>query len=566
MFSQFPKALNQDTYPQAWAYMSKKLRHSKKCYVSEHIIERVGHSLFFLMMLVLVCGMLYTHLPFPGLREFFQKAPWFTDLWVTIYASYLRPVSAALDLPRLYGDLAVCLAAAWGIPFLACAVLNGCVQLLYWPQLTPMPAEVSQQEAAQTLLNTGRAAKRNGKRANVKTGSSTPMLFLLVMGVILTLFIVEIIQDKPEAMGSMLAKEKYTIYACTFLALFSFGLVSLPLTWLLKLLHWCPIPKGHFTAMEAYLAATMPQEAQSGEDQGQLHQAFPVTDPDSLPKGFFHRDILFSRLTGFPSPITAETFSKAWRWGARKLQWAQKRVPVSQITNLIAHPIYLLVLLVLSFGALYQQQIPLVNAFLDKAPKLVELWQNIRLFLYGTGSTTLQQGIAWAQFLYLVPLALSCLVTLVIVLVYHPKTKARDVSDTPTEQARQLCLLLREAKSKAAAPKRTVVATCNVIFGAVWLFVVFGLILFALGNPEFKDAVFDKAHLANWGLFLVFLVMAIGYRILALPLTLCLKLLSFTWVPKKALKVAEDWFSLCEDAVAPSGETPTETQPLSLEE
>lgn len=561
MFPHFPDALTQDTYPQAWEYVSKKYRRSRKCYVTAQIIERVGHWLFFALMLFLVCGLLYIHLPIPGLPEFFGKAPWFTDTWTRLYESHLQPLSARLTMPRLYGDLAICLALAWGFPFAVCALLAGLVHLVYWPRLVPMAEADTQLETAQALLNTARAAKRNASRAKVQTSSSTAMLFLLTMGVLITLFAVEIIQTNPTALASLLDSQKYLIYACVFAALFSYGIVNYPLVLLLKLLCLFHIPRSVITAMEAHLNSLMPQSASAGEDSS---HAFPVTDPASLPQGFFAKEVLFRRLTGFPSPITAETFPKACRWAARKLQWAQRRVPVARVTGLIAHPIYLMVLLVLSFGTLYQQNIPLVNAYLDKAPQIVSLWKQIRLFLYPATASTFQQGLAWARFLYLVPLALSCLAALAVFLVYHPKPRKPDPSDTPAEQARQLCLLLREVKSKSKPPKQDILAVCNILFGAVWLFVAFGLLLFAFGNPETRDYVFDQAHLANLALFLAFLVMALCYRIIALPLTLFLRLICTTWVPKQVLSLSEDWFARCEDAASSS--TPENTAALTDEE
>lgn len=562
MFFRFPSELNSETYPQAWQYAAGKFRQSQKCSVIHQIVDRTGHYLFLATMLIFVCGLLYTHLPFPGLQEFFQKAPWFTDNWAKLYSAFLQPVARIFPFSQLFNDLAACLLIAWGIPLAVSAVLALLVQLLYRPQLPAMPSVMTEQEAALTLLNTTRAAKRNRNLVKANCTNSTSMLFLLIMGLILTLFAVTLIQDKPQAMGAMLTKEKYTIYAGAFLGLFSYSVFNYPLALLLRLLYLCPIPNAHIHAMEDYLNQFSPAGKKTGSQDG-APQDFPATDPASLPSGFFSKDVWFSRLSGFPCPITVETFPKAWHWADKKRQWASKKALAAQITEWIAQPMYALVLLVLTFGALYQYNDPAVNAFLNKAPKLIGLWKNIQLFLYSPDAPPLQQGLAWAQFLYLVPLVLSALAALVIFLTYHPISRQRDTSASPMEQSRQLYLLLREGKVKSQSVKTRITGTCNTIYALIWAFLAFALVIFSIQDPTSYGLIEENGTRVGWIVFAIFLGTALGYRIIALPLTFALKLLTHTWIPKKALDLAEEWFTRCEESTPAESvqeqEMPSET-------
>ncbi len=265
-------------------------------------------------------------------------------------------------------------------------------------------------------------------------------------------------------------------------------------------------------------------------------------------------------LSSFPNPVTAENFPAAWRYADRKLRWAKKKNLVSRVTVSFAQPIFAAVLVVLAYGLLFENGGNLVNLYLGQLPPIVQAWERIQTFLYQSADTTLQKGLVWAVCLYLLPFAVAAAFTLLILLVYHPQRRSIDPGDDAAEQARQLCLTLRDAKAKSRPPLSNTATFCNVCFAMIWGVLLFGFILFCLQNPEAKELIERQAHTTSVVLAVVFFALLFGYKLICLPLTLLLRLLAHNSVPKYALEESERWFFQCEQAREPSEAGITQTE------
>lgn len=267
---------------------------------------------------------------------------------------------------------------------------------------------------------------------------------------------------------------------------------------------------------------------------------------------------------GFPQPVTRETFPDAWKYAGRKLRWAKKRGVIARTILPLAHPFYTAAMAFLSFGIFYGRVHPLVTKYLNQQPGIVAVWQKFQGVIYASAETEAQKRVVWAVLLYLIPFALSVVLALLISLCYYPKGRKPDPSDSAMEQARQMCITLREAKAASKAPKSHVVGFCNFAFALVWCVVILGFLLFCQKEPSVKAWIEENTARFNVALFAAFVVLAAGYWLLSLPLTLAQRLLTLTIVPKKAMAAAEDWFVQCE-AASDSANAQEAPQPTAAE-
>ncbi len=549
MLPRFPTVLTNETFPQAWQYTAKKYVHSRKCHTAENLVERTGHFLFLLLLLFSVNGLLYARLPFPALREFYGKAPWFAELWQQFDRELLLPAAAKLPLDGLWAEILLCLLFSWLVSFGAACLLFSLILLLSRPETPAMPEDPQSLDGAQTLLNTARAAA--AQRPRHPAASSASMFYLLAMIILFTLFLVPCLQD-GSVFATVAPDDRMLCCIAAFGAMVCYGIANWPLAFALRLLCRCSIPPSAMEQMETYLN----QLTKASQPEAPVQTA-PFTDPDSLPRGF-SKVCSPAWLSGFPEPITAETVSQAWRWADRKLRWAEKGKRMYQAASLVSAPLFAIGLTAFVFDLLCQLESPVIQLYLTKLSRVVSFWEGIRPMLYPAGSSYVQQGIAWATVLYLIPLALSAAAALAVGLAYHPKARHLDPTDPPAEQARQLCLILREAKSKSKPQKTNLAGLCNILFAALWGILAFGLVVFYLEDPVMNAVIQEHGTRIGLIVFVLFVGMSVAYRLIALPLTLPLYWFCSTWIPRSVLTLSEDWFSRCEEA-ALSHNCPTTT-------
>jgi len=127
-------------------------------------------------------------------------------------------------------------------------------------------------------------------------------------------------------------------------------------------------------------------------------------------------------MAGFPTPITKENFPKAWRVIRRKYKKAKVAASIRKIAKPIGEFLFFPIFLMLAFGASISFTTPNVSALIGRIPVIPGLWQKLSGILYGSADTVLGYVLRSALFLYAIPLTVFLVVSLIIVLVYHPKT------------------------------------------------------------------------------------------------------------------------------------------------
>ncbi len=255
-------------------------------------------------------------------------------------------------------------------------------------------------------------------------------------------------------------------------------------------------------------------------------------------------------LASFPKTVNTESFSSAWTWAERRLRRAKRASLIGRVSLPAAQPFFFAAMMLLLYSLLYDCGGPLVMAYLKQAPQILDWWKQLRLHLFPNGETGLDQAKVWAVLLWAVPFCAAGIAAAPVALLYHPRRRALDSGDSPAEQARQLCLLLREAKAKTQRRDSDLAGFCFLFFAMFWAALLLGFILFCQKNPATRAAVDAMAHTTNLLLFVSFVILILCYRLIYLPLGFMLRLLRLCPVPNAALEGAEGWFSHCADLEA----------------
>ncbi len=551
----YPEIIHKETFPDAWSYASTRLRRAKQCRLLQALIDPVVHWSFLAVFLFLSLGMLYTRLDLPGFPELFQKGPAFPDAWFRFSGEVLTKLPCPGFLPPLAWEILICLGISWLVPLALALALTALVLLLYRPRLREIPAGDDETAGAKALIGLLRDIKRQRSKSTRQNSAVTSFVFLIGMGLLLCVYLFNrsiadsALTDTILADRNLSIKLAVLVFGCFFL----YGAANYPLMVLVRLLCRCRIPAPFAAKAENYLKSLLPPE-----------EADTILSVPLLPEPkLWHRcrDALTSRLLqigfvqklldnpmGFPVPLKEASFPDAWKWANKKLCWAKKKRLMAKAAAVAAYPFFTSVLLIFTYGNLYDLHSPLLSRYLSAWPTLVGLWEKARPVLYENTVTPRQQQSLQLFLLYLVPLAACAAVALIVALLYHPRRRDVEPSDSPQEQANKLCQLLQTATAEARPPKDEIRGFCHTAFACLCFLFWVMYIPFTLSTEAV--ALAGSGLLSQSVKYLVLAAMGftLGYWVLRLPLTICIRLLSFCHVPSRALAEAESWLERCQNS------------------
>ena len=239
----------------------------------------------------------------------------------------------------------------------------------------------------------------------------------------------------------------------------------------------------------------------------------------------------------FPNPITPENFPAAWRCVRRKYKQARVKAAIRRVAKPVGEILFFPAFLMLAYGAAASFSTANIQAFLGKLPVVSPLWLQLKELLFGSASTVLDYIIRAAGFLYVVPFAAFLVVSLLIVLVYHPK--GFSASGDLYQDAQALWTMTRYAQTDAKRKGGDLPGTLSLISGILFavgaLFIIFYWLLFPGGDSLLAGiGVYQTLRLFGLALILIF-----AYAPLAFPLGLLMKLIHWCPGAKRMAQAAE---------------------------
>jgi len=242
-------------------------------------------------------------------------------------------------------------------------------------------------------------------------------------------------------------------------------------------------------------------------------------------------------MAGFPSPITKDNFSDAWRYVTRKYRWANKKAKMRTVALTLGQVLYLPGFLIMMLCAVCTLTPRSVTSFIEKAPFLVRFWNRLSGLLFAGMETTGQQLARCALILYGLPLAVFFAVSILILLLYHPKASKPSGSDR--QDAEALWYMARHAKGLGTKKGPDVTGFPAILCGALAGAGTLGLIIYWVTDPVGKALFLQQGFSTTLTFFALALILIFSYNIIILPLLLVMKAFCACPMPKRLSTEAE---------------------------
>ena len=232
----------------------------------------------------------------------------------------------------------------------------------------------------------------------------------------------------------------------------------------------------------------------------------------------------------YRSPITDANFLEAWDYGSRKCREAKKKRAIRKIVIPVSQVLFFLCFLVVTYGIAYDGFPELVRSFLNKIPYSAEIWQQISVPLLDSAQGYGQQLLRLGIFVYGLPLAVTLVLWLLVVLIYHPRTPA--LSNDKDLYSRDLFVVSQQAYQYRTPKYISSLPFLSLFFAIILIGSCVAFMLYYKNHPAVYEVLQWGMAQASFyfvmGCFLAFL----AYLLFNLPLRLVVSLLYTCKVPK----------------------------------
>lgn len=242
-------------------------------------------------------------------------------------------------------------------------------------------------------------------------------------------------------------------------------------------------------------------------------------------------------MAGFSSPITRDNFPSAWRYVTRKYRWAKKKSKMRSIGLTMGQVLYFPGFLILMLGAVCTLTPRSVTSFVEKAPFLVRFWNRVSGIVFAGADTAGVQLLRLAFLVYGIPLAVFLIISLIILLAYHPR--AIKLSGNHRKDAEALWSMARHAQNMARENEKDINGPLAIFTGIAAAAGAVAVIIYWITDPVGKELAAQQRLSTNLKLFALALILIFSYNIINLPLAVVMKLICGCSVPKRLSSAAE---------------------------
>ena len=241
----YPSPITAENFKTAWKYIARKQRWSMKKSMIRRLAVMLAQIVYGCVFVILATGVIYERSG-ASARLFLEQIPAVTDWCCRVSAAVLA------GAPEGSAWIFRCIGLLYLLPFCVAIPPAVLVIFLYHP-ITPKQTGNMGEDAWQLWGMAKRAQEAAGKRWN-----DTAVIFSSLLGLFVIMF----------ALGEMSGSEQGPMQAVLYGAgvVLCYHAVNLPLRLLLKLLHFCYIPKSMTADAEKYYALLKSPTTESSAD------------------------------------------------------------------------------------------------------------------------------------------------------------------------------------------------------------------------------------------------------------------------------------------------------------
>ena len=242
-----------------------------------------------------------------------------------------------------------------------------------------------------------------------------------------------------------------------------------------------------------------------------------------------------------PSPIAAENFQSAWKVITRKRRWSIKKQMIRWLATFSGQLTFFFLFLFLAMGIIYEMGGPLVRDYMDQIPMVGHWWSRFAAPFFADMSGEIVRILYCIGALYLLPLATTIPLAMVISLLYHPRTPKQ--TGNMKQDAGQLHQLAKHAQACAWDKSSYIRKICVFSMGAIMIWFAVGLLYFTYGHPPLQESVAPIALRTNLGSIMYCAGAFLLYRVMNIPLRKLIRGLYFCNVPASMVTDTADYYT-----------------------
>lgn len=243
--SHCPAPITAENFQTAWKCIARKRRWSMKKELIRRVSVSVSQILYFFVFLILALGVFY-EMGGPLVRRFMDQFEEVGIWWHMVSDPVLAGASGEAE------RILRCAGVLYLLPFCTVLPFAALIALLYHPR-TPKQTGDLQQDAWQ-LRSLAKHAQVYAQRKE----NDTAKICSFFMGIVMVLFVLGMMlyaYEDDSLRNEVVAQAHLANLRCFLygVAIFlCYRIVNLPLKWMLKLLHYCHVPKDLVPLTEAY--------------------------------------------------------------------------------------------------------------------------------------------------------------------------------------------------------------------------------------------------------------------------------------------------------------------------
>ena len=255
----FPDIITKSNFSQAWAFVAGKNAEAKCKTAIEKTVAILGNFLF-LAVVLFTCYAAAWQVDLPIPEDYLAQAEWLYRIW-QLASGWIAGLG--LTLPQ---QIILWVGAVYLIPFLVCLPFALLIRLCYRPE-KPVAPEGTEHEKAEALRKLGKQTQNLSRRSTAAAATWSTIAFLVIAGLVVTALILQGFQNGEPWVAQLQSNRnlQLILMVAAFGTLVGYAFLNFLFLKLLKLLHFCRLPKEMMYALEVYCEQCRPDEETAKE-------------------------------------------------------------------------------------------------------------------------------------------------------------------------------------------------------------------------------------------------------------------------------------------------------------
>lgn len=252
--------INKENFPSAWRYANQKLKWAKKLTVVEKLTLTIAQTLFLLLFMVILYGILYS-MGGALISDLVGRADIFVQIWEAFVQYVLKPEYTEIQ------RILACLGVLYLVPFAASLPFAALIVLVYHPRPHKLSDSASELSKSKQIYDIAQETKRLCLLKHTNATSTCNMIFSVTCVAAMLALIVYMLTDPSvkSIVNENGSRINWLLFLIGVVLFFCYKFINLPLTLMLGLLYRRRLPRELLKETENYWLTCEKKQAATSE-------------------------------------------------------------------------------------------------------------------------------------------------------------------------------------------------------------------------------------------------------------------------------------------------------------